>query len=208
MSKDGRRPGPKKIEEMQRAYIDSCASRDCEHGQLARSCNICEMEREIATLKAENERIREENAENLASLDAGAVQVSVLIAERDRAAADVKRLEGAIREYRRDAEGLRAEVYRNAVIMKADLEEAEGARDRLKADVYELANNRAKHIEEKFVIRAERDRYREALENLVALAQPSGPLWYGCEEMVDAREALGGLSNSESSSQDRIREDQ
>jgi hypothetical protein len=27
-------------------------SLECEHGQLARSCNICEYEREIAELKA------------------------------------------------------------------------------------------------------------------------------------------------------------
>jgi hypothetical protein len=32
---------------------------ECEHGQLARSCNICEYEKEIAELEAENQRLRE-----------------------------------------------------------------------------------------------------------------------------------------------------
>ena len=34
---------------------------ECEHGQLARSCNICEYEREIAELNA---RVKELEAEN------------------------------------------------------------------------------------------------------------------------------------------------
>lgn len=32
----------------------------CEHGQLARSCNICELQAEINRLTAENERLKEE----------------------------------------------------------------------------------------------------------------------------------------------------
>jgi hypothetical protein len=33
-------------------------SRDCKHGQLARSCEICELERERDGLRAENERLK------------------------------------------------------------------------------------------------------------------------------------------------------
>ncbi len=31
--------------------------RDCEHGQLRRQCNICDLEEEITTLKAEREKL-------------------------------------------------------------------------------------------------------------------------------------------------------
>ena len=40
-------------------YVRFTASRDCKHGQLARSCEICELEAERDALAAEVERLRE-----------------------------------------------------------------------------------------------------------------------------------------------------
>lgn len=37
------------------------ALRDCKHGQLARSCNICELEAEVTRLQAENDKLRAAN---------------------------------------------------------------------------------------------------------------------------------------------------
>ena len=34
------------------------AERDCKHGQLARSCNVCELESEVARQAAEIERLK------------------------------------------------------------------------------------------------------------------------------------------------------
>lgn len=34
--------------------------RDCKHGQLARSCNVCELESEVARQAAEIERLKSE----------------------------------------------------------------------------------------------------------------------------------------------------
>jgi hypothetical protein len=39
--------------------------RECEHGQLARSCNICEYEQEIAELKTERETASQDYADLL-----------------------------------------------------------------------------------------------------------------------------------------------
>ena len=36
------------------------AERDCKHGQLARSCNVCELESEVARQAAEIERLKSE----------------------------------------------------------------------------------------------------------------------------------------------------
>lgn len=36
------------------------AERDCKHGQLARSCNVCELESEVARQAAEIERLKAE----------------------------------------------------------------------------------------------------------------------------------------------------
>lgn len=33
--------------------------RDCEHGQLARSCNICDLERELKTVTAQRDKLLE-----------------------------------------------------------------------------------------------------------------------------------------------------
>ena len=37
-------------------------SNECEHGQLARNCNICEYEQEIAELEAQLAELKDENA--------------------------------------------------------------------------------------------------------------------------------------------------
>lgn len=34
-------------------------SRDCEHGQLARSCNICDLERELKTVTEQRDKLLE-----------------------------------------------------------------------------------------------------------------------------------------------------
>lgn len=39
------------------------ATRDCKHGQLARSCEVCELEAERDALAAEVERLRDARAE-------------------------------------------------------------------------------------------------------------------------------------------------
>jgi len=42
-------------------YIEDLSNeRDCVHGQLRRSCNICDYEREIAELKKENQDLKAE----------------------------------------------------------------------------------------------------------------------------------------------------
>ena len=79
---------------------------ECEHGQLARSCNICEYEREIAELRA---RVGELEAENkrLRELVAGATEVVEISnftfpAQREWKAAWLKKAAKALKEASHD----------------------------------------------------------------------------------------------------------
>jgi hypothetical protein len=53
------------------------SERDCEHGQLARSCNICELEQEVRELRAEVSTLeaaaRERRIDRLVELAKGAL---------------------------------------------------------------------------------------------------------------------------------------
>lgn len=40
-------------------FVTESNGRDCKHGRLARKCEICEMEQEIATLTRERDELRE-----------------------------------------------------------------------------------------------------------------------------------------------------
>lgn len=43
--------------------VSTPAERDCKHGQLARSCNVCELESEVARQAAEIEQLKSEMAD-------------------------------------------------------------------------------------------------------------------------------------------------
>lgn len=45
------------------------AERDCKHGQLARSCNVCELEAEVAQQAAEIEQLKSEMEDQYPCID-------------------------------------------------------------------------------------------------------------------------------------------
>jgi len=66
----------------------------CEHGQLARSCEVCELRASVAELKAENYRLRtsmaELTAEQIGIAAESTERAEAAEAERDRLAAKIE----------------------------------------------------------------------------------------------------------------------
>jgi hypothetical protein len=59
-------------------------ARDCEHGQLRRSCGICQAADEIVRLNAENARLREERRELIVWIKAADARGTVDVDLADR----------------------------------------------------------------------------------------------------------------------------
>ena len=64
--------------------------RDCKHGQLARSCNVCELEAEVARQAAEIERLKATMRQSLRLLREAAPNGYGLGSEQEAAVAAIK----------------------------------------------------------------------------------------------------------------------
>ena len=94
-------------------------SLECEHGQLARSCNICEYEREIAELKArvgeleaERDKLRDDLSGDKAILQ------NLLYRERE----EKRAIEDALTEERQRTRLSEAVIRENEVLTKENME--------------------------------------------------------------------------------------
>ena len=94
-------------------------SLECEHGQLARSCNICEYEREIAELKA---RVGELEAERDKLRDDLSGDKAILQNLLYREHEEKRTLEDALTEERQRTRLSEAVIRENEVLTKENME--------------------------------------------------------------------------------------
>ena len=94
-------------------------SLECEHGQLARSCNICEYEREIAELKA---RVGELEAERDKLRDDLSGDKAILQNLLYREHEERRTLEDALTEERQRTRLSEAVIRENEVLTKENME--------------------------------------------------------------------------------------
>ena len=81
-------------------------SLECEHGQLARACNICEYEREIAELRARVVELEaERDADRRREYGYSQETVDALTSERDKLTKRVMELEAELSELKQEIQG-------------------------------------------------------------------------------------------------------
>jgi len=93
--------------------VNTTELRDCKHGQLARSCEICSLEDDVAKLTAENERLsaladkwnlecddlREDNKRRAAERDAAIAKLAYAEADYNEACQVISNFEASTLEY-------------------------------------------------------------------------------------------------------------